>query len=255
MAYPALLPLMRTPRLPVVDWTDAPADLNGLVRFAVKRDLVSARVPSHFKRSLTTDPRYWEISISRLLTKSFQLHALGHLCSRGDFYLFNTGHSLHEYPFFVSAPISIWANKTEGQNTLGWVVPTKRKVQSLLLHHRTIRTVNQRRKKSLRNVRGISPRHIHWINVESHLNWPVKRTALRKEAEQKSQAGSEAADTWQTHEMMCLRIYRILDRTLLSFHARTLSPFINKLDFFMFCWPCISIQSYREKSNSYNKTS
>jgi len=28
------LPVMRTPRLPVVDWTDAPADLNGLVRFA-----------------------------------------------------------------------------------------------------------------------------------------------------------------------------------------------------------------------------
>ena len=28
MVYPALLPLMRTPRLPVVDWTDAPADLN-----------------------------------------------------------------------------------------------------------------------------------------------------------------------------------------------------------------------------------
>ena len=34
MVYPALLPLMRTPRLPVVDWTDAFADLNGLVRFA-----------------------------------------------------------------------------------------------------------------------------------------------------------------------------------------------------------------------------
>jgi len=29
MVYPALLPLMRTPRLPVIDWTDAPADLNG----------------------------------------------------------------------------------------------------------------------------------------------------------------------------------------------------------------------------------
>jgi len=40
------------PRLPVVDWTDAPADLNGLVRFAERRNLVSARVPSHFKRSL-----------------------------------------------------------------------------------------------------------------------------------------------------------------------------------------------------------
>ena len=51
--YPALLPLMRTPRLPVVDWTDAPrADLNGLVRFAERWNLISARVPSHFKRSL-----------------------------------------------------------------------------------------------------------------------------------------------------------------------------------------------------------
>jgi len=54
MVYPALLPLMRTPRLPVVDETDAPADLNGLVRFAESRNLVSARAPSHFKRSLPT---------------------------------------------------------------------------------------------------------------------------------------------------------------------------------------------------------
>jgi hypothetical protein len=52
MLYPALLPLIRTPRLPVVDWTDASADLNRLVRFAERRNLVSARVPSHFKRSL-----------------------------------------------------------------------------------------------------------------------------------------------------------------------------------------------------------
>jgi len=51
MVYPALLPLlllMRTPRLPVVDWTDAPADLNGLVRFAERRNLVFVRVPSHY---------------------------------------------------------------------------------------------------------------------------------------------------------------------------------------------------------------
>jgi len=54
MVYPTLLPLMRTPRLPVVDWTDAPAYLNGLVRFAERRNLVYARVPSHFKRSLPT---------------------------------------------------------------------------------------------------------------------------------------------------------------------------------------------------------
>jgi len=50
--YPALLPLMRTPLLPVVDWTNAPADLSGLVRLAERRNLVSARVPSHFKRIL-----------------------------------------------------------------------------------------------------------------------------------------------------------------------------------------------------------
>jgi len=52
MVYPALLPLMPTPRLPALDYTDAPVDLNGLVRFAERRNLVSARVPSHFKRSL-----------------------------------------------------------------------------------------------------------------------------------------------------------------------------------------------------------
>jgi hypothetical protein len=52
VVYPALLPLMRTPRLPVVEWTDAPADLNGLIRFPERRNLVSARVASHFKSSL-----------------------------------------------------------------------------------------------------------------------------------------------------------------------------------------------------------
>jgi len=52
MVYPTLLMLMRTPRLPAVDWTDVPADLNGLVRFGERRNLVSARVPSRFKRTL-----------------------------------------------------------------------------------------------------------------------------------------------------------------------------------------------------------
>jgi hypothetical protein len=55
MVCPTLLPLMRTRRLPVVDWTDVPTDLNGLVRFAERRNLVYARVPSHFKRSLTCE--------------------------------------------------------------------------------------------------------------------------------------------------------------------------------------------------------
>ena len=43
---------MYTARLPVVDWTEAIADLNGLVLFAERRNLVSARVSSLFKRSL-----------------------------------------------------------------------------------------------------------------------------------------------------------------------------------------------------------
>ena len=49
MVYPASLMLMRMPRLPAVDWTDAPADLNGLVRFGERRNMVSVCVPSRFK--------------------------------------------------------------------------------------------------------------------------------------------------------------------------------------------------------------
>ena len=50
--YPALLKLMRTPRLPAVDGTDAPTDLNGLVRFWGRRNMVSALVPSRSARAI-----------------------------------------------------------------------------------------------------------------------------------------------------------------------------------------------------------
>ena len=43
---------MRTRRLPTVDWTDALADLNGLLRFGQRWKLVSPRVPSRFKITL-----------------------------------------------------------------------------------------------------------------------------------------------------------------------------------------------------------
>jgi hypothetical protein len=59
MVYPALLPLMRTPRLPVVDWTDDPADLNRLVSFAERQNLVSARVASHFNWPLPVVTQKW----------------------------------------------------------------------------------------------------------------------------------------------------------------------------------------------------
>jgi hypothetical protein len=63
---------MRTPPLPVVDWTDAPADLNGLVRFGEKRNLVSARVPSRFKRTLLNT-----LPVGDLVTE-FLLHQITH---------------------------------------------------------------------------------------------------------------------------------------------------------------------------------
>jgi hypothetical protein len=48
-------------------WTDAPADLNGLVRFAERQTPVSARVPSHFKRSLPI----FKIWTTKLSTKNY----------------------------------------------------------------------------------------------------------------------------------------------------------------------------------------
>ena len=53
VVYPALLKLMSTPRLPAVERTEAPTDLNGLVRFGERRNLVSARVPSRSARAIT----------------------------------------------------------------------------------------------------------------------------------------------------------------------------------------------------------
>ena len=67
MVYPALLPLMRTPRLPVVACTEDPADLNGLVRFTERRNMVSARVPSHFKRSL----HRWSSGVALLFLQGY----------------------------------------------------------------------------------------------------------------------------------------------------------------------------------------
>ena len=52
VVYPALLKLMLTPRLPAFDCTDAPTDLNGLLRFEERRNLVSARVPSRSARAI-----------------------------------------------------------------------------------------------------------------------------------------------------------------------------------------------------------
>jgi len=81
MVYPALLPLMRTPRLPVVDCTDASADLNGLACFGERRNLVSARVPSHFKRSLQHD--YFHENLSAA-SKGQRIHTETHTYAGTD---------------------------------------------------------------------------------------------------------------------------------------------------------------------------
>ena len=73
MVYPALVPLMRTPWLPVVDWTEAPADLNGLVRFTKRRNMFSARVPLHFNwrlHSLNSNSRTSSCQCSLLSKKN-----------------------------------------------------------------------------------------------------------------------------------------------------------------------------------------
>jgi len=54
MVYPALLPLMRTHSAASSRLKLRPLDdLNGLVRFPERPNLVSVRVPSRFKRALT----------------------------------------------------------------------------------------------------------------------------------------------------------------------------------------------------------
>ena len=70
VVYPVLLTPMRTSRLPAVQWTDAPADLNGPVHFGERRNLVSACVPSHFKCTLppnsSTPKSKWKHKVQKL---------------------------------------------------------------------------------------------------------------------------------------------------------------------------------------------
>ena len=59
MVYAALLKLMCAPRLPAVEWTDAPTDLNGLVRFGERRNMFSARVSRGSARAIVLDEMWW----------------------------------------------------------------------------------------------------------------------------------------------------------------------------------------------------
>ena len=93
VVYPPLLPLMRTLRLPAVDWTDSPSDLNGLVRLGERRNVVSARVPSGSARALLPRDR-WHLSCLHYLLNSFRL-----LCAQSCRDLAN-----YIFSFFSSSP-------------------------------------------------------------------------------------------------------------------------------------------------------
>jgi hypothetical protein len=63
-----------------LNWRPHRADLNGLVRFAERRNLVSARVPSHFKRSLHSFGLRWRQHLTvRDLHQQLKLLALEEL--------------------------------------------------------------------------------------------------------------------------------------------------------------------------------
>jgi len=75
VVYPALLTLMHTPRLSAVDWTDAPVDLNGLIRFSERRNLVCAC--HHISNAL-----YYPSNCLKGLRKTTKLNDLAKIWSR-----------------------------------------------------------------------------------------------------------------------------------------------------------------------------
>ena len=134
MVYPALLPLMRTPRLPVIDWTDAPADLNGLVRFAERRNLVSARVPPRFNRRL---PELMSADAFVMVCRPVYRTNLTHVAALIWFFFLKGSCSCHSVCYkqtrvfiFCRKARTVWrmwhlaAPVCDGRNSLIWCLKT-----------------------------------------------------------------------------------------------------------------------------------
>jgi len=66
MVYPALLPLLRTPRLPVVDWTDAPCRFKWTRPVSPKDEIWFLRLRHHISKAV----HKWQF---RLITRG-KLH-------------------------------------------------------------------------------------------------------------------------------------------------------------------------------------
>jgi hypothetical protein len=158
MVYPALLPLMRTLRLQVVDQTVAPADLNELVCFAERRNMVSARVPSRFKRSLpkatqkhtnnicTKVPQYyvtrtWPVllNLAGLFPTSSPPHRL-HVSTNQFTTTPSTRQSqpVHHHTVYTSVPTSSPSHRPHISPNQFTITPSTR--QSQPVHHHTVHT-------------------------------------------------------------------------------------------------------------------
>jgi len=99
VVYPALLKLMRTPRLPAVDWTDALTDLNGLVRLGERRNLLSARVPSRsaraIRRCVWSGHRLWGAKYQSIVIE-LKIGDMRFISGYNAHRAVNTVHLLHE---------------------------------------------------------------------------------------------------------------------------------------------------------------
>ena len=171
MVYPALLPLMRTPRLPVVDWTDDPADLNGLVRFAERLNLVSARVPSHFNWPLPAHRHYYK---DCMLIKVLNYFAVRYKPIIQQIYLetrhkfwFQIGGLIYDLSSSTHTMWNVWTMLCQSTSLLRLMNFSLLQYSSALLHSSYCQSSNISRlnviqqKSCLRNIRQPWDTHTH----------------------------------------------------------------------------------------------
>ena len=112
---------MRTPRLPIVERTEAPADLNRLFRFAERWNLVSARVLSHFN---------WPLSVSYVRGRKTEIKYSTHIQSFIH----------HGLMYFDNCRSASWNSASKRLRTCGYQgnrnfkdqIPSKQTLQNLL---------------------------------------------------------------------------------------------------------------------------
>ena len=92
MVYPALLPLMRTPRLPAVDWTDAPRRFKWTRPFRRKTKSVFCACAITFQKQSTT----WCVG------QPCKCHSWHHFYRTGKFLWYYTWPILHNVDFWLS---------------------------------------------------------------------------------------------------------------------------------------------------------